>query len=190
MNKTTVFIGIGAALLLGAVSLIGAMVGTFNDFSRIENKVKACQVDNKNVLDNTRKSIREAAGVSDKEVEALQKIITGYADARGKNSAGDGSLVTVGSVREAVPGITNIETLKNLQNIVVAGRKDWQFAQSKLLDAKREGDDMFNVFPGNIILPIFGKKQIEVKIVTSSETESNFETGTDDSNWIQTKGEQ
>jgi hypothetical protein len=94
-------------------------IGSMNSYTRLENLAKATQVDNSNVLDNTRKSIREAAGVSDKEVEALTNIITGYAEARGGNTAGEGQMVTVGMVQEAVPGITEIKTLANLQNIVL-----------------------------------------------------------------------
>jgi hypothetical protein len=185
MNKIAIILtAIGGIVLLGTIFLF-TTIGTFNDYTRLENLAKATQTDNTNVLDNTRKSIREAASVSDKEVEALTNIITGYADARGGNTAGEGQLVTVGMVREAVPTIQSVETLKNLQNIVVAGRKDWQFSQTRLLDIKRQADNMISTFPSGMVLKFFGKKEIEVIIVTSSETKENFTTGEDNSSWVE-----
>lgn len=184
MNKTVVtLVAVGGVVLLGLIFLFSA-IGSFNGYTKLENLAKATQEDNKNVLDNTRKAIREAASVSDKEVDALTNIIIGYADARGDNTAGSGQLVTVGMVSEAVPSITEVKTLTNLQNIVVAGRKDWQFSQTRLLEIKRQGDDMISTFPSGMILKMFGKTEIEVVIVTSSETKENFQSGEDNSNWI------
>jgi hypothetical protein len=186
MSKTliTTLSVLGGIILLGVILLV-SVLGSFNSYTRFENLAKAAQTDNKNILDNTRKSIREAANVSDKEVEALTNIITGYADARGGNTAGEGQLVTVGMVTEAVPSIQGIETLKNLQNIVVAGRKDWQMAQTRLVDIKRQADNMLGTVPSGLILKMFGKKEIEIIIVTSKETEGNFATGEDNSNWVE-----
>lgn len=184
MNKLLITGSIFGGILLLGLILLFSVIGNYNNYTRLENLAKATQVDNQNVLDNTRKSIREAATVSDKEVEALTNIITGYADARGGNTAGDGALVTLGMVTEAVPSIQRIETLKNLQNIVVAGRKDWQFSQTRLLEIKRQGDDMINTFPSGAILKFLGKKEIEVVIVTSAETKENFRTGEDNTEWV------
>ena len=172
--------------MLGLVLVI-SLVGTFNAYTSLEVNAKNLITDNKNVLDNTRKSIREAGAISDKEVEALVGIISGYADKRGANTAGEGAVVTVGMVREAVPSVTKIETLNRLMNIVVAGRKDWQSAQTRLISVKTEADRMISQIPGNIILPMFGKRPIEIVIVTSTETESNFATGKDDGQWIESK---
>ena len=174
---------LGGIVLLGVI-LLFSVIGSYNGYTKLENLAKATQNDNKNVLDNTRKSIREAANVSDKEVEALTNIITGYADSRGGNTAGGGQLVTVGMVTEAVPSIQGIETLKNLQNIVVAGRKDWQFSQTRLLEIKRQADNALGMFPSGTILKMLGKQEVVVVIVTSKETEGNFVTGEDNSEWV------
>lgn len=167
------------------VFLLVALLGTFNEYARIEVRAKALQTDNQNVLENTRKAIREAAAVSDKEVDGLIAIITGYAEARGPNpDGGDGNIVSIGMVREAVPAVTEIKTLTRLQNIVVAGRKDWQAAQTRLIEEKRRGDEMLATIPSGAVLRMFGKKEIEIQIITSSETKENFRTGEDNSQWI------
>lgn len=185
LTKTQTTLGVTATIGIIALMIIFSVIGTFNDFSRIETKAKAVQTDNRNVLDNTRKAIREAASVSDAEVSALEKIIVGYAAARGEGgNGGDNNTVSIGMLREAVPSITSVETLSRLQNIVVAGRREWQSAQTRLIEIKRQGDEMLAVFPSGFILRTFGRSPIEIKIVTSSETEENFQTGKDDSQWI------
>jgi len=189
MNKKTYVKWGGAAVVVGLIIMvIIAFVGTMNSYSRIEVKAAALQTDNKNVLDNTRKAIREAASVSDKEVEALTNIITGYADSRGPNpDGGDNNIISMGMVTEAVPSITDIKTLGRLQNIVVAGRKDWQAAQTHLIEVKRRGDEMMAVFPSSLILSMVGKQPIDITVITSQETEGNFATGKDDGSWLESK---
>lgn len=187
MKASHIVIAVLGIIAVAVIGCIFAFIGTINSYSRIEVKATAAQKDNTNVLDNTRKMIREAASVSDTEVTALEKIIVGYADARGSNEGGgDNNVVSIGMVREAVPSITSIETLAKLQNIVVAGRKDWQAAQTRLIEIQRQGNEMMAVFPSNVILGFMGKKPVEITIVTSSETEGNFKTGKDDSQWIGT----
>ena len=185
MKSSHITLAIVGVIVVAALGCIFAFIGTVNSYSRVEVKAKAAQLDNTNVLDNTRKAIREAAAVSSTEVEALEKIIIGYADARGSNKGGgDNNVVSIGMVREAVPSITSIETLAKLQNIVVAGRKDWQAAQTRLIEIQRQGNEMLAVFPSNVILGFMGKQPVEIVVVTSSETEGNFKTGKDDSQWI------
>jgi hypothetical protein len=188
MKPVHITLAVIGVIVVIVLAVIFAIIGTLNDYSRIENKAKAVQTDNHNVLDNTRKSIREAGAVSEQEVEALEKIIIGYANARGAGpNGGDNNTISIGMVTEAVPSITSIETLKRLQNIVVAGRKDWQAAQTNLIEIQRQGNDMFTVQPSAYILNTFGKKPIEIQIVTSTETSKNFEDGKDDSQWIAPK---
>lgn len=189
MKASHIVFAIVGVIVVAVIGCIFAFIGTVNSYSRVEVKAKAAQLDNTNVLDNTRKAIREAAAVSSTEVEALERIIVGYADARGSNEGGgDNNVVSIGMVREAVPSITSIETLAKLQNIVVAGRKDWQAAQTRLIEIQRQGNEMLAVFPSNVILGFMGKQPVEITVVTSSETEDNFKTGKDDSQWIETPG--
>lgn len=185
MNKTTTFIlaGVGSLLLI-VVLFVVAIVGSLNSYSRIEVKAKALVTDNKNVLDNSRKRIQESAAVSKQEVDALLSIITGYAEKRGTNSAGNGALVTAAAIHEAVPGVTEVKTLQNLQNLLNGARLNWQSAQTRLVETKREGDEMLAVFPSSFVLPLFGKKPIDIVIVTSEATEENFRTGKDESSWV------
>lgn len=186
-KKTIITLSVLAGVSLLGIILIFATIGSYNDYIGLENKAKGIQTDNQNVMDNTRKMIREAASVSDKEVASLEKIITGFAKARtsGSGSTGDVNGINIGMIKEACPSITEIKTLQNLQNILVAGRKDWQHAQTRLIDTKRQADNMLGRFPSGAILKSLGKEEIKIVIVTSAETNENFKTGEDNSNWIE-----
>lgn len=176
-------IGLAVGGILAVIAIV-SVIGTLNDYSRREVKMGALIQDNKNVLDNSRKRIQESAGVSKQEVDALTGIITGYAEKRGPNGATGGGIVNIAAVREAVPAITDIKTLQTLMNLLNGARSDWQNAQTRLIEEKRLADEKMAVFPSNVILGLFGKKKFDITIVTSEQTEENFRTGKDDSNWI------
>lgn len=182
-NKIAIGCAAVAAVAGICVLVLAILVGTYNGYSKLEVKASAIQVDNTNVLDNTRKAVRDAAAIADSEVNALLKLVVGNAEARGKNSSGGGA-ISVTAVREAVPSIAEIKTLNKLMNIVVASRKDWQNSQTRLIETKRIADEALSTFPGAFLLPIMGKKPIEIIVVTSSETKSNFDSGEDNSSWI------
>jgi hypothetical protein len=185
--KTSAIILAVLGAVFGIILLIAfAVLGTVNKYSRLEVRAGAEETNNKNILDNTRKMIREAGVVAKEEVAALEKLIVGYAKARGQNGGGgDNNVVSIGMVQEAVPSITSVDTIKRLSNIASAGRIDWQNAQSKLIEIKRQGDDMLKQQPSGFILSLFGKKEIKVTIITSDETEENFATGKDNSKWLE-----
>lgn len=170
---------ISAILLLGLV-LVGTVVGASNRYNALVVRAEAKQVDNTNVFDNFRKKVREISGIGDKEIAALESIITGNAEARSGN--GGGSMFTM--VTESVPQITEIKTLNRLTDIVAASRADWANAQTELIEIKRQGDHMMSQFPDSLVLSLLGKQPIKITVVTSAETKENFRTGEDNESWI------
>ncbi len=177
---------IGVSLLLIGLIAVASVIGSLNDYSRLEVRAKAVEQDNRNVLDNSRKRIQESAAISRQEVDALIGIITGYAEKRGPNASGGGGVINIAAVREAVPSVTEVKTLQTLMNLVNGARADWQNAQTRLIEVKRQADEKLAVFPSNMVLGMFGKKPIDIVIVTSEQTEENFRTGKDNGNWIET----
>lgn len=147
-----------------------------NAETRIRNQINATQVNNKNVYDNAIKTIRQNAEVTTEQAKAVEKILTGYATARGGSSGKVASMLT-----EAIPDLsTTSQTFINLQNILTAARGKFEHNQKQLLDLKREHDNCLTVFPSSFFTGLAGKQPIEVTIVTSSRTEAAFETGIDD----------
>lgn len=188
MNKTLLLMSVAALGIFALVAISGVVlygVGVVNNFNKIEVSADAIQKNNENILDNTRKQVREAGVVADKEVEALTNIITGYAGERGSGpDGGNNNMISIAAVNEAVPSITDVKTLQNLQNIVVAARNKWEAAQTRLIEKQRQGNEMLVTIPSSLILSLVGKEQFQITIVTSSETQENFASGTDDSSFL------
>lgn len=167
-------IGVVGAFVLIASLFIGSIFSTLDREAGLRVTIEAKQKDNKSELDNTIKVISQTAQVTDAQKQALVDIIVGNAKARNGSS---GSLATL--VKEAVPTV-DTTTFNNLQNIIVAKRDGWTMRQKELLDLSREHNKMFETLYSGTLLNFFGRKKIDVVIVTSTRTEQSFETGKDD----------
>lgn len=169
-------IGLAAVgIILFFLLIIGVTyVNISNKEIRLRNQSVAIQLDNQNEFDNMWKSIEQVANVTRAERESVERIIVQYADVR-TGAGGGGSFIN--AVREALPNIDNT-TFVNLQNIIVASRNRFTQRQTRLVDIKREHDDILMTFPGNIF--VGGRPQLNIVIVTSTRTEDAFRIGRDD----------
>jgi hypothetical protein len=175
----------GLIITLGIVGIIvlilfvlgGSVIGTFNREVSLRTTIEQKQVDNRSEFDNLWKKISQVAQVTDAQKNAIKEILVGYADARSQGRDGNGSFIN--ALHEAIPNL-DLTTFNNLQNIIVGSRDGFTMRQKELLDLKREHDKLLRTFPSNIILSMFGRKPIDVMIVTSTKTEKTFETGKDD----------
>lgn len=165
-----------AAGLLFAVVLGGWAISVNNTEVDLRTQVEAVQKDNTQQLANMRNKFKETASVTNKEAELLTSVFVKYAEAR--SGQGGGSFAT--AVREAVPTI-NPQTLVNLQNILESGRNSWTSRQTVLVDKQREHKNIIRKFPGNVLFSILGRKEIEITIVTSADSEEAFRTGKEES---------
>jgi hypothetical protein len=167
---------VGIVILLVAV-LGSSVISCFNKEvslrATIENKMR----DNKSEFDNMWKKIAQVAQVTDAQKNAIKEIVVGYAGARSQGRDGSGSFIN--ALHEAIPNV-DTTTFNNLQNIITGSRDSWTMRQKELVDLKREHDKLLRSFPSNIILGMFGRREIDITIITSSKTEKTFEAGKDD----------
>lgn len=170
-------LGIVGIIILVLLVLGGSIVGTFNQEVALRTTIEQKQKDNTSEFDNMWKKISQVAQVTEGQKEALKEILVGYANARSQGRDGQGSFIN--ALHEAIPNV-DTTTFNNLQNIIVGSRDSFTMRQKELLDLKREHDKLLRTFPSNVILGMFGRKEIDVRIVTSSKTEKTFETGKDD----------
>jgi len=170
-------LGIVGIFVLILFVLGGSVIGTFNREVSLRTTIEQKQVDNRSEFDNFWKKISQVAQVTDAQKNAIKEILVGYADARSQGRDGNGSFIN--ALHEAIPNL-DLTTFNNLQNIIVGSRDGFTMRQKELLDLKREHDKLLRTFPSNIILGMFGRKPIDVMIVTSTKTEKTFETGKDD----------
>lgn len=141
---------------------------------RLRNQVGAQQKSNAAVFDNTWKIISQQAQISSEYKEAFKEIYPALMEGRYGNARG-GALLSF--ITEANPQF-DTKLYEKLANSVEAQRTVFTREQQKLIDLKREHDDLLAVFPSNWF--VGDREPVEIRIVTSSRTEATFESGKDD----------
>jgi hypothetical protein len=174
--------GIAIAIVVFCVGMLfaGVMlawgVGTYNQATTLRNQYEAKLKANEAVFDNMWKKISQSTEVTNMQKEALKDIFVGHAAARA-GSGGAGSFIN--AVREVVPNV-DTSIFKALMNVITGSRDEWTANQVALVDIAREYNLMLQAFPSNILLGAFSFKPIEVKLITSTRTDTAFKTGKDD----------
>jgi Tfp pilus assembly protein PilV len=176
------FAGFCVIALITVLVLAVGVIGMSNQEIDLRTVIEAKQVDNQSEYDNMWKTISQSAEVGEQEAKALRDIIVGNSQVRGGlDGNGAPGAINIAALREAVPSITSIQTLNNLQNIVVGKRENWTQRQKELVDIHRQHTALLRRFPSGFILStIFGREEIDITIVTSGRTQQSFETGMDD----------
>jgi hypothetical protein len=178
-NKTIV-VAISTLVLLAV--FVPSCISTVNQEVDLRTQINAKIEDNMSRKDKLNKTISQVAQVSKKEVEALTNIIVGAVEARGPNpQGGDGNIVSMAQVQEAVPSISSIETLKNLQNTISGEREAWAQKQTELLSLHQQRNALLEKPVSAFFLKFGGKTDaIDVPIISSSRVKGEFDSGTDD----------
>jgi len=175
--KTGSIVAIGGVVVVVVFTLILAMwaIGTSNREIELRTLIEQKQRDNTSEYDNMWKKISQVAQVTQAQKDALKDIFVSYAQAR--QTGGDDQIMTW--IKESCPNV-DVGTFSKLQDIIVSSRDTFTFRQKELLDYKREHDLVLRRFPSCVLMNLFGRRPIDVTIVTSSKSEKAFETGKDD----------
>ena len=80
---------------------------------------------------------------------------------------------------EAIP-VLDSKLYTQLSNIITSSRDKFALEQKHLLDMKREYETFVSVFPNRFVFQLAKLEPLDVVVVTSTSTESSFETGLDD----------
>lgn len=160
--------------IFSLVSVGAWTLGLLNKEADLRTLISAKHEDNLSEYSNFKSKIKEAAQVSEKEAEVISSVIVGYSEGRGAN--GGGGLIN--AVHEAVPTVS-VETLKNLQNIIVGSRNSWVQRQKELVSLSAEHNKLLNRPISGTVLSIFGKTAINIKIVATAQSKVDFESETE-----------
>lgn len=79
-------------------------------------------------------------------------------------------------IQEANPNFS-VEMYKDLSLSIESNRAEFARVQQKLIDVKREHDNLRMKFPSSIVCSFKGVKELELKLVTSAKTDEAFKTG-------------
>lgn len=176
MKKSTIIGLVLLAIVFFIGSLfVGSIIGINNELVNQEQIIKAQYDENRNNYDNFFKKVREVSQVPAMYTEDLKKVYDGVISNRyGK----DGSQAMFQFIKEHNPNF-DASLYKQIQQVIEAGRNDFETNQKMLIDKKRVYETMLNVFPKNILAKILGFPKIDLSkltIITSDETEKAFQT--------------
>lgn len=165
-------IGLGAiVLLVGIVALM--YVSASNSEVRLRNAVTAQQKANETSFDTCWKIIQQQAQVTDKYKDGFKEIYTGLME--GRHYEKGGSLFKF--VTEANPNF-DVQLFVKLSTSIEAQRTVFKRDQQKLIDMKREHDNLLTTIPSTWF--VGSRPPVDIKIVTSSKTDDAFRSGKED----------
>jgi len=180
--STVAMLGVLVLFVFGAMGGCSYVVSTGNKEARGKVMLIQAQKENENRFANMKKRISGAAQVSDKAMESLRQIMTGYGESR---NIGDAKAAVMTWVKESVPNV-DMTTMNNLQNIVISSLDDFADKQTAILDYQREYNNLYaEMVSGLVLTKILHREQYtNVVIHTSTQTKQAFATGVDDDDTI------
>jgi len=178
MSKSLIAVLVLIVALLGLGGLVGiAWMNTTNQAVQLESQFKAQIEANKSTYDKMWKILSQKAQITDKYSEDFRKSYESIMQGRyGNNQNFQGSLMQW--IQERNPTLSP-EMYRDLSQAVESYRGEFDEAQKRMIDIKREHDVLRLSFPSRIFAG--GRPELELKLVLSSRTNATFESGTDDS---------
>lgn len=154
-----IFAIFGAAFL-GIVAIIAfSLMGANNRAVTMQNNIVAKSQDVDNVLSNYGRKVQEAAQVPNMQTDALKEVMRTALSAR---YGADGSKATMQWIQENYPGQVDPQLYRQIQQIIEAGRTDFQTAQTGLIDEKRVYLTALDTIPGGSMMRMMGFPTINV----------------------------
>lgn len=172
------------AILIAMVAFIVLVVGFFatnyinaaNYGATAEAGIKAQYTQNQNVLGQYTQKVQEVAQVPGMMRDDLSKVTK---DAIQGRYGADGSKAVFQMIKEQNPTLDSKAYLK-IQQIIEAGRDDFQNEQKKLIDLKRSYETNLNYFMKGFFMRMAGYPKINLddyKVITNDYTQNAFKAG-------------
>lgn len=174
--RLIVWCSLGGGVLLTGLILIMMYFGTVNNHAEIHNQAAAQQKANEVIYDEVWKILAQKAGILEKYAADFKSVYTSIFDERyqGQNSGQSPAFMWI---KEHNPSFS-MEMYKDLSSAVEVYRGKFSRVQQRLIDIKREDDNLHTKIPSKWF--VGGKKDLEINIVTSTKTEKVFMTGKED----------
>jgi len=169
-----ILVVVGLFVLTG-LGIVGWWIGTSNKEIDIRNQATAQQQANTAVFDKVWKTIQQVAGVSDQYASNFKEIYNGIMKERYQGDAKGAPLFKW--IQEQNPNFST-DLYAKVSDAVESNRAEFLMVQKRLIDIKREHDNIRLKFPSSIV--VGGRPALEIQIVTSTKTEKAFATGKDD----------
>ena len=175
-KKTIIWLISGGVAVLLALMVVFTGVGAVNTEIELRNQAIAQEKANQVVYDEVWKVLQQKAGILDKYAEDFKSVYGTIMEDRYQGEK-NGQSPTFKWIQEHNPTFS-WEMYKDLSAAVEAYRGKFSRVQQRLVDIKREHDNLrqklFSCwFVGN-------KPELKITIVTSTKTENTFKSGKED----------
>ncbi|BDD79678.1 hypothetical protein [Burkholderia phage FLC9] len=177
-NKTALYVLLGfvAVIVVGALLALVTLVSAYNRGNRFENRIEAVYSNNQNILSNYTEKVQEAAQVTDMQKSDIKDVIVSALQGRyGK----DGAKAVFQAIHEQNPQIDST-VYKKLQEIIVAGRDEFQNNQTTLIDVTRSYKTALGSMPGGFMMHLVGYPHLDLdkyKPLVNGDVQKQFESG-------------
>jgi Na+-transporting NADH:ubiquinone oxidoreductase subunit NqrC len=174
-GKGILFTVLGIVLAI-VLFIVASYVSASNYGVSAEQQIKAQYDDMQNILGQYSLKVAEAAQVPDMYKNDLKEIVTAAIQGRyGEN----GSQATIQFIQEQNPTVDSSVYTK-IQQIIEAGRNQFQNAQTKFIDTKRSYETNLGFVWRGLWLRIAGFPKINLddyKVISSDYAQKTFESG-------------
>lgn len=167
-------------LVVLGFGLVRTIVGTINGAVTTENGIKAQSKVNQNNLASFTTKTKEALGVAKVNNAALNDIIKN--SLTGRYGEG-GSQQAMLWIKENYPGQYDPSMMKNVQQVIIAGRTDFEANQNILTDKVRIYENQLGYVWSGFLLHTLGYPKIKLedyRPVLNASTEQAFKTKIDE----------
>lgn len=173
--------GSAAVILLGVIVALIVILGmsyvsAYNTANQLENKLKAEQTNNENILAQYSQKVLEAAEVTTMMRDDIAKITK---DALSGRYGKDGAKAIFQAITEQNPQLDSKIYVK-LQQIVEAGRDEFKNGQTRMIDTKRTYETALGSFWQGMWMRMAGYPKIDLSkfvIVSNDHAQEAFKTG-------------
>jgi hypothetical protein len=170
-------VGIVVVIVLAILVVVGSAIGAYNSGNRFEQRIDAVYLNNQNILSNYTEKVQEAAQVTDMQKSDIKEVITAALQNRyGK----DGAKAVFQAIHEQNPQIDST-VYRKLQEIIQAGRDEFQNNQTTLIDVTRSYKTALGSMPGGFMMHLVGYPKIDLnkyKPLVNGDVQNQFASGT------------
>ncbi len=178
MSKSVVAVlcGLVGVVLVSIIAFVAMYVSASNYGASAESNLSAALENNANILGQYTIKVQEVAQVPNMYKDHLKEIIT--AEFQGRYGK-EGSQASMQWIKERSNNFDSSMYVK-VQQVMEAGRNQFQAAQTRMIDQKREYVTSLNTIPQGFFLHMAGYPRLNldsIKPVVASTTQREIESG-------------
>ncbi len=177
--KVALYVALGfiGFIVVAGIVIGGSYVSAYNAANRMENNIMATYEDNEQILGQYGQKLGEAVQVPGLMKDDLVDVMAGAMAGR---YGDDGAEAMFLAISEAYPGQVDASLYTQVQRIIEAGRDEFQAAQTRLVDQRRQYSTALGSFWTGTMMGIAGYPKIDLDDYTpisTSRAQNVFENG-------------